>query len=217
MKIALIGASGFVGSAILKESIDRGHEVTAISRHPEKITLESNNLKKIKADVLHEEEVTAAVKGNDVVISAYNPGWANPRIHDEFLSGAASIQSGVKKSGVKRFFTVGGAGSLYVGPDTQFIDTPQFPAEWKPGALAAREYLNRIRNEKELEWTFLSPAIEMHQGTSGKRTGKYRSGLDNPVFDENGRSIISVEDMAIAILDEVENPKHIRRRFTVAY
>jgi hypothetical protein len=217
MKIALIGASGFVGSAVLKEALNRGHQVTAIVRHPENITTQNQNLTVKKGNALNEDELAQLVKGHDVVISAYNPGWTNPNIYNEFMQGATSIQAGVKKSGVKRLIFVGGAGSLYIAPDVQLIDTPQFPEEWKPGALAAREFLNIIRKEEVLDWTFLSPAIEMHQGTSGQRKGTYRSGLENPVFDGNGRSVISVEDMAIAIIDEAEQPKHIRQRFTVAY
>ena len=217
MKIALIGASGFVGSAVLKEALDRGHEVTAIARHPEKIAIENTNLKKVKANALNADEVAEAVKEHDAVINAYNPGWANPNIYNEFLQGAQTIQEGVKKSGVKRLFAIGGAGSLFVAPDVQLVDSPEFPQAWKQGALAARDYLNIIKKENDLDWTFLSPAIEMHQGTSGQRKGSYRKGLDNPVFNEHGRSIISVEDMAIAIIDEIENPEHIRQRFTVAY
>lgn len=217
MKIALIGASGFVGSAVLKEALERGHEVKAIVRHPEKISVENEKLEKIKANALNADEVTVAVKGVDAVINAYNAGWTNPNIHDEFLEGSKAIQQGVKNSGVKRFFTIGGAGSLFVAPNVQLVDTPQFPNDWKAGALAARAYLNIIKEEKDLDWTFLSPAIEMHQGTSGTKKGHYRTGLDNPVFDEKGRSIISVEDMASAIVDEIEKPRHIRKRFTVAY
>jgi len=217
MNIALIGASGFVGSAVLKEALNRGHQVTAIVRHPENITIQNKNLTVKKGNVLNEDELAQLVEGHDVVISAYNPGWTNPNIYNEFLQGATAIQAGVRKSGVKRLIFVGGAGSLYIAPDIQLIDTPQFPQEWKPGALAAREYLNIIRKEEVLDWTFLSPAIEMHQGTSGQRKGIYRSGLENPVFDESGRSVISVEDMAIAIIDEAEQPKHVRQRFTVAY
>jgi putative NADH-flavin reductase len=217
MKIALIGASGFVGSAVLKEALDRGHVVTAIVRHPDKIKTENKNLKKVKANALNADEVANAVKGHDAVINAYNPGWTNPNIYNEFLEGAKSVQEGAKKAGVKRLFAIGGGGSLYVAPGVQLVDTPQFPDEWKQGALAARDYLKLIKQEKDLEWTFLSPAIEMHQGTSGTRKGSYRKGLEEPVFDENGRSIISVEDMAIAIIDEIEKPAHIRQRFTVAY
>jgi uncharacterized protein len=217
MKIALIGATGFVGAAILKEALDRGHIVTAIARNPGKITIESSQLAALKADVLNEDEVAEAVKGHEALISAYNSGWANPDMYNEFLKGAQSIEAGVKKAGVKRLIIVGGAGSLFVAPDVQFIDTPQFPGEWKQGALAARDYLNILKNEKDLDWTFLSPAIEMHHGTSGERKGTYRKGLESPVFNNEGRSIASVEDTAVAIIDELEDPKHIRERFTIAY
>ncbi|RYY35472.1 MAG: NAD(P)-dependent oxidoreductase [Sphingobacteriaceae bacterium] len=216
MKVALIGATGFVGTALLNELEKRGHEVTAITRSPEKVKT-GEHIHAIKADAFNSGEITEAVKGNDVVVSTYNPGWTNPNIYDDFLNGIQSIQKGVKQARVKRFFVVGGAGSLYVAPGLQLIDTPQFPAEYKPGALAARDYLNIIKEETELDWTFLSPAIEMHQGTAGVVKGTYRVGLDEPVFDADGRSIISVEDMSTAIVDELEHPKHIRQRFTVAY
>lgn len=97
------------------------------------------------------------------------------------------------------------------------VDTPQFAQEWKPGALAARDYLNILKKEDQLDWTFISPAIEMNPGTPHERTGKYRISLDNPVFDANHKSTISVEDLAVAIIDEVENPKHIHQRFTIGY
>lgn len=217
MKIALIGASGFVGTAVLNEALDRGHEVTAIARHPEKIGKKSESLHLKEADAYDEQSIADAVAGHDIVISTFNPGWQNPNIHDDFLRGAQAIQAGVRRSGVKRFLTVGGAGSLYVAPGMQLVDTPQFPQEWKAGALAARDYLNILKKEQELDWTFLSPAIEMHQGTAGERRGTYRTGDDEPVFDGDHRSIISVEDMAIAIIDEAEQPKHIKKRFTVAW
>src|SRR5437764_4241275 len=217
MKIALVGASGFVGTAILNEALQRGHEVIALARKPEHIKTEHPQLKKIKVDVLNQEDLARSVKNADAVVSAYNAGWTNPNLYEDFLKGAQAIQEGVKKSGVKRFLFVGGAGSLFIAPGKQLVDSPEFPAEWKPGALAARDYLNILKNDKELEWTFLSPAVEMHQGTSGNKKGQYRSGLENPVFDSNGRSVISVEDMAAAIVDELEQPRHIRKRFTVAY
>ena len=112
---------------------------------------------------------------------------------------------------------MGGGGSLFVADGLQLVDTPGFPQEFKAGALAARDYLNVLKNERELEWTFLSPPLEMHHGTSGERKGIYKTGLDHPVFDANQRSAISVEDCAVAIVDELEHPKHIRQRFTVAY
>lgn len=217
MKIALIGASGFVGSKIEEELVNRKHEVIAIVRNPEKINLNSPLLTAVKGDVFDEKALAELLKGADIVVSAYNPGWTNPAIYDEFLKGTASIQAATKAAGVKRFIVIGGAGSLYVAPNLQLIDTPEFPAEIKPGALAAREYLEIIKQENDLDWTFFSPAIEMHPGTAGVRRGTYRLGLENPVFDENGRSILSVEDVAVVIADEVENPKHIKQRFTAAY
>lgn len=217
MKIVLIGASGFVGSHLLTEALQRGHQVTAVVRHPEKITVSHPNLTVKKGDVLNEDEVAALVAGQDAVISAYNPGWHNPRIYEEFLEGAQAIQRGVKKAGVKRLLTIGGAGSLEIAPGVQLVDTPQFPAEYKAGATAARDYLNILKQETDLDWTFLSPAILMHPGIKTGRTGKYRTGTNQPVFNDKQESTISVEDLSVAILDEIENSQFIRQRFTVAY
>lgn len=213
MKVAIIGATGFVGSNILNEVVNRKHEVTAIVRNPKT----SENVNWVKADVFNTDELANALKGNDVVISAYNPGWTNPNIYDDFLAGSKAIQEAVKKSGVKRYITIGGAGSLFVAPDLQAVDTPDFPKEYHAGATAARDYLNILKDEKELDWAFFSPAFEMHQGITTGRTGKYRLGLDTPVFDENNRSILSGEDLAVVIADETENPKHHQVRFTAAY
>lgn len=217
MKIALIGASGFVGSNVLTEALRRGHEVTAIVRQPEKVTIQNPLLKVQQGDVLQDGTVASLVTGHDAVISAYNPGWHNPHIYDEYLEGAQSIQRGVKKAGVKRLLVVGGAGSLEIAPGLQLVDTPEFPAEWKSGALAARDYLNLLKKENELEWTFLSPAIIMHPGVTTGRTGKYRIGTDQPVFNQDQVSTISVEDLAIALLDELENKQFLQKRFTIGY
>ena len=217
MKIALIGATGFVGTAILKELTDRGHEVTAISRHPEKISIQSPLVHAVKGDVLDAAAVAKLVKGHDVVISAYNPGWTNPRIGEEIMKGSGAIQAGVKAAGIKRFIVIGGAGSLEIAPGLQLVDSPSFPAEYKVAASAVRDYLREISQEKDLEWTFFSPAILMNHDTSGTRRGHYRLGLDNPIFDDQGKSVLSVEDLALVIVDELEHPKHIRQRFTAAY
>ncbi|HEX5153007.1 MAG TPA: NAD(P)-dependent oxidoreductase [Parafilimonas sp.] len=216
MKVVLIGASGFVGSAVLHELLQRGHYVTAITRNAGKLQ-PANNLAAISVDVLNEVDVANVLAGHDAVISAYNAGWQNPNLYKDFLKGSQAIQSAVKKAGIKRLIVVGGAGSLFIAPGQQLVDTEGFPDDWKPGALAARDYLNILKQERELDWTFLSPAIEMHPGTSGKRLGTYRTGLDNPVTDTEGRSVISVEDVAVAVADELEHPKHIQQRFTVAY
>ena len=213
MKIAIIGATGFVGSAILNELTARNHEITAIARNPK----ETPEVKWIAADIFNIDALAETLKENDVIISAYNAGWTNPNIYDDFIAGSKSIQEAVKKSGVKRFIVIGGGGSLFVAPGLQAVDTPDFPKEYYVAATAARDYLNIIKEEKELDWAFFSPAFEMHQGITTGRTGKYRLGLENPVFNEEQRSILSAEDLAVVIADEVETPKHHQVRFTAGY
>lgn len=215
MKVALIGASGFVGKAVLNELLQRGHQVTAIARDPDKLRAQEG-LILIKVDASDVDTLTNAITGNDAVVSAFNAGWTNPNLYDDFLNGSKAIQAGVKKSGVKRLLVVGGAGSLFID-GKQLVDSPEFPADYKNGAKAARDYLNELKKETTLDWVFLSPAIEMHPGTSGVRKGTYRTGGENPVFNQEGRSILSVEDLAVAIVDELEQPKHSRQRFTAAY
>ncbi|PXY42504.1 histidine kinase [Flavobacterium cheongpyeongense] len=213
MKIAIIGATGFVGSALVNEFADRKHEITAIARNPK----DTANAKWIAADVFNVDALAEILKGHDTVINAFNPGWTNPNIYEDSIKGLKAIQEAVKKSGVSRFITIGGAGSLFVAPGLQAVDTPDFPKEIYDGANAARDYLNIIKEEKELDWAFFSPAFEMHQGTKTGRTGKYRLGLENPVFNDEQRSILSVEDLAVVIADETETPKHHQVRFTAAY
>jgi len=213
MKIAIIGATGFVGSAILNELSERKHDITAIARNPK----DTKNVNWISTDIFNIDELAAILKGNDIVISAYNAGWTNPDIYDDFIAGSKAIQEAVKKSGVKRFIVIGGGGSLFVAPDLQAVDTPDFPKEYYVAATAARDYLNIIKEEKELDWAFFSPAFEMHAGTTTGRTGKYRLGLENPVFNDEQRSILSVEDLAVVIADETETPKHHQVRFTAGY
>lgn len=215
MKIAIIGATGFVGSSILNELAQRGNEITAIVRNPK--NEESPTTTWVKADVTNVQELAEVLKGQDTVISAYNAGWTNPNLYDDFIAGSKAIQQAVKQSGVKRFITIGGAGSLFVAEGLQAVDTADFPKEYYAGATAARDYLNIIREEKDLDWAFFSPAFEMHQGITTGRTGHYRLGLENPVFNEDNRSILSVEDLAVVIADEAENPKHHQQRFTAAY
>lgn len=214
-KVAVIGATGFVGTQVVKELSDRGYEVEAVVRDASKVQ-QNEKVTAKSVDVNHVEELAEALKGNDAVISTFNAGWTNPNLYDDFLNGSMNIEKAVEQSGVKRFITVGGAGSLFID-GKQLVDGPDFPADIKPGATAARDYLNKIKENNTLDWTFFSPAIEMHPGTAGVRTGSYRTALENPVFDENGRSVLSVEDVAVALVDELEQNNHIRERFTAAY
>lgn len=213
MKIALIGGTGFVGTALLAELLQRGHHVTALARDTSKYA-PAERLNVVEADALDAAQVAAAVAGHDAVASAYNPGWSVPNIGEVFLAGTEAILDGVRRSGVKRVITVGGAGSLFVAPGVQLVDTPHFPAEWKEGALAAREALNRLQRETSLEWTFLSPAAMLEPGP---RRAKFRLGGDELLMDGDKPAHISVADLAVAIVDELETPRHVRRRFTAAY
>ena len=211
-KIAIIGASGYVGTALLNEAVKRGHQLSALVRHPEKITANAN-VTAVKADVLDTDGLAALLKDHDLVISAYNPGWQEADIRNIHIKGSKSITEAVKKAGIKRLIAVGGAGSLEIN-GAQLVDSPEFPAEYKEGALGARQALNDLKTENELDWSFVSPAILL---VPGEATGTFRLGTDSPVFDDKGESKITVGDLAVAILDEAEQGKHIRQRFTAAY
>ncbi|HEX5355600.1 MAG TPA: NAD(P)-dependent oxidoreductase [Aquabacterium sp.] len=215
MNIALIGATGFVGSAILSELLQRGHQVTALARHPDKVPAQAG-LTVVQADVQQASQVAQAVKGHDAVISAFNAGWANPNLYDDFLAGSRAITAGVKAADVERLLVVGGAGSLFVAPGVQLVDTPAFPAEWKVGATAARDALKLLQAEQDLAWTFLSPPALLHPG---ERTGHFRVGGDELLMNAQGDAPaeITSADLAVAIVNEIEAPQHVRRRFTVGY
>ena len=213
MKIALIGATGFVGSALLEELLSRGHQVRALQRDTARLGARPG-LTVRTVDVLAGDGLAAELAGMDAVVSAYNAGWTNPRLHDDFLRGSEAIAAAARDAGV-RLLVVGGAGSLFIAPGQQLVDSPAFPAEWKQGALAARELLNRLRADgTPLDWTFVSPAMHL---APGERTGKFRLGGEEPVFDAKGESHISVEDLAVAIVNELEAPQHRRARFTLGY
>lgn len=216
MKIAVIGATGFVGKSLVSELVNRQHSIKAFARNTNNLSTQEG-VEAVALDVNDVEQLVSHLTDVDVVISAYNAGWTNPNLYADFLKGAKSIQEATKKAGVQILIVIGGAGSLQATPEIQIVDTPDFPAEIKPGALAARDFLNNLKDETELDWTFFSPAPEMHPGTSGVRKGTYRLGTDYPVTDENGRSVLSVEDVAVVIADEVENPRHSKQRFTAAY
>lgn len=201
-KIALIGASGNAGSRILKELSDRGHQVTAIARNPEKIASLPNVVAK-KGDVFDQVGLTELLKGHDAVISSVHFTASDP----------ATLIEAVRGSGVQRYLVVGGAGSLEIAPGQRVVDLPDFPAAYKAEATKGAEFLDRLKQEKQLDWTFLSPSAEF---VPGERTGKFRIGKDN-LLSNDGGSRISFEDYAIALVDEIEKPQHSRQRFTVGY
>lgn len=219
--VILIGSSGFVGSAILNEALYRGHKVTAISPNPEKITISNPNLIVVKGDATDPNELAELAKGKDAVISAYNPGWGNPRMYEETLENYPKIVEGTKRAGIKRLLIVGGAGSLFVAPRLRLMDTGSLPAEWMPAVKSLGEfYLNSLMKEKEVDWVFFSPAGnlgDLGKNGPGKRTGKFRLGKDDLLLDEKGESFISVEDYAYAMIDELEQENHHYERFTIAY
>lgn len=214
-EIVLIGASGFVGSAILNEALQRDFKVKAIVRNAKKITVRHPNLRVVEANVASESLVSKLCKGYDTVISAYNPGWGNPNIYTETLSVYPAILNGVKRAGVKRLLCVGGAGTLFIAPGVRIIDSEELPEEFKAGFLSLSEfYLNTLLKEKDIDWIFFSPAASLE---SGERTGKFRLGKDDLIVDEEGNSHISVQDYAIAMIDEAEIPLHHKERFTIGY
>ena len=215
--VLLIGATGFVGSAILNELVNRGHKVTAIVREAGKLA-GREGVEAVVADATNPAELAELAKGKDAVISAYNPGWANPRQYEETLENYPKIVEGAKQSGVRRLLIVGGAGTLFVKPGVRLVDTGTLPAEWLPGVKSLGEfYLNTLMKEDDIDWVFFSPAGNLGNMTTGVRTGKYRLGKDDMLFDDKGESFISVEDYAVAMVDELEQENHHKERFTAAY
>lgn len=213
--VVLIGASGFVGNAILNELLSRGHKVTAVVRKPEKINVSNSNLGIVKADVADTNAMVGICKGKEAIISAYNPGWTNPDIYEETLRNYPLILEAAKRSGAKRLLCVGGAGTLFCAPGLRVVDSGAIPDAIMGGVKSLGEfYLNTLMNEKDIDWIYFSPAGTLEPG---KRTGKFRLGKDDLIIDENGISHISVEDYAVAMVDELENPKHHCERFTIGY
>ncbi len=215
MRIALIGATGMIGQRVLAEALSRGHHVTAIVRDPAKLAEKRPNLEVKTGDALKPETLTSAITGSDIVISSYGPPATNPQeVVAAVRSLADAVAAASKTAGRRiRLIVVGGAGSLEVAPGVQLVHARNFPEAWKGIALAARDALNSLRTAP-IDWTYFSPAGFIQPGT---RTGKYRLGTEQLVVDEKGESRISAEDYAVAMLDEIEKPQFIRKRFTVGY
>ena len=216
--IILIGASGFVGSAILEEALNRGHKVTALVRNPEKIQVKNENLTDLAVDATDVEALSKVVAGKDAVISAYNPGWGNPRLYEEILENYPKIIEGVKKAGVQRLLVVGGAGVLYVQPGVRLMDSGTLPAELMPAVRGEGVlFLNVLSKDNDIDWAYFAPPANLGNMGKGIRTGKYRLGTDTLLVDEKGDSFISVEDYAVAMIDELEQEAHHKALFTAAY
>jgi uncharacterized protein len=209
MNVVLYGASGMIGSRVLNELVSRGHRVIAVVRDPSKVPA-NPNVAAVKGDILDPDDVAAKARGADGVISSYSPGAGDV---NDLLTATRSLIAGLHKAGVWRLIVVGGAGSLLVAPGVDLIDSGHLPEQWKAIAIAHRDALNLLR-ESDLAWTYFSPAAFIEPG---QRTGRFRLGGDSLIADEQGNSRISAEDYAIALVDELENPKHVRGRFTVAY
>ncbi|MCA1413214.1 NAD(P)-dependent oxidoreductase [Bradyrhizobium sp. NBAIM20] len=203
MKIAVAGASGRAGSEITKELSRRGHTVTAIARNPEKIAT-LPNVTPTKGDVLDQAGLTKLWAGHDVAVSSVHFLASDP----------LKLISAAKDSKVGRYLVVGGAGSLEVAPGVKLVTTPNFPAQYKAEAEAGSAFLDLLRQEKDLNWTFISPSALFEEG---ERTGKFRLGTDQLLADANGKSWITFADYAIALADEIEKPAHLTQRFTVGY
>lgn len=203
MKIAIIGATGYAGSKILEEALKRGHKVTAIARHTDKLP-EHENLTAVVADANNPDELAKVLSGHEAVISAVRYNEVEGRKHLETA----------KKAGVKRFLVSGSAASLEVAPGKLYLDAPDFPAEYLVAAAAGVDFYDVIKDEKDLDWSYLAPSKEF---VPGDATGNYRIGHDQILLDENGRSWITLGDLAVEMLNETENPQHIRERITVGY
>ena len=216
MNLAVIGATGYVGDAVVRELAARGHNITAFARNPAKV-LAAANVRAVAADVTA-ADFAAQLAGFDAVVSAFNPGWTNPHIGRDFRAGYAAILAAAKAAQVPYLLAVGGAGSLYVAPGVQLIDTPVFPQEIYDGANAARELLRDLQARDDLNWSLISPPARLgaEAGFSEERTGKYRLGQDDLLMDGDAPAGISVADLAVAIADDVEQKAHLRQRFTVA-
>lgn len=213
MKVAILGVTGFVGSALLKEALDRGHIMTAIVRQIDTLEKREGLTAKL-GDVFDTAALALLIRGNDAVISAFNPGWKDPNLYEDQVRGTVSIIAAIKNAGIKRVLWVGDAGGLEVKPGVRVIDSPDMPLWGKLGSLATMNALDQLWKEPELDWSYLSPSAEMK---SGVRTGKFRLGKDQLLLDAFGQSMISVQDYAAAMLDELECPAHVKQRFTVGY
>lgn len=213
--VLLIGATGFVGSAVLNELVSRGHKVTTVVRNIEKLA-KNDLVNAVKEDAANVDAIAKLAEGKDAIISAYNPGWTNPDIATLITENYPKILEAAKKSGVERLLIVGGAGTLLCAPGLRVVDSGAIPEEIMGGVRPLGNfYLNTLMNENDIDWVFFSPAGVFDQ--EGKKTGNYRLGKDDLIVDAEGNSHISVQDYADAMVNELEKPAHHKERFTIGY
>ena len=215
-KFAVIGATGLVGGAVVKELAERGHNITAFARNIDKV-YQADNVQAVAVDV-NNPDFSDKLIGFDAVVNAFNAGWQNPNIVNDLQTGHANILSAVKRADVPYVLVVGGAGSLNVAPNLQLVDTPDFPADVYPAANVVRELLGELRTRTDINWAFLSPAVMFAiNPVSFEKTGTYRIGQDDVLTNADGSPAdISVADLAVAIADDIEQKAHLHQRFTVA-
>jgi putative NADH-flavin reductase len=216
MKLVVFGATGNIGQRVATEALRRGHEVTGVVRDPAAVQSPDPRVRLVKGDATNADSVAEVARGADAVVSAISPrpnarGLPAPSLP----ANARALTKGLRAAGVKRVLYVGGASSLEVAPGKALADMTDFPEAYREEAREGREALDVFRNEaKGLDWTYLSPAAEIGPG---KRTGKYRTTDDKLLVDDKGKSFITFEDYAAAVLDELERPQHVTKRFGVAY
>jgi uncharacterized protein len=211
MKLIIFGASGLLGSRLINEALVRGHEITAVARNVVPLKERNRPVRIASADATDADSVARVAAGHDAALSAVTQ-HARP---DMLADAARGLLEGLGRAGVRRLVVAGGAGSLLVASGQRLLDTPEFHDEWKPEALAAADALEVFRAyEGPVDWAYVSPGALLEPG---ERTGHYRLGGDELLVDEQGASRITMEDFAIAMLDEAESPRHPRQRFTAAH
>jgi putative NADH-flavin reductase len=209
LNILLVGASGMIGSRILSEAAGRGHHVTAAARHPEKIA-RGPNITAVKLDATDPAALTALAKNADAIVMATSPRSTGKPLEEAKALGDAGIAA-AGASG-KRLFIVGGAASLNTPEGKPVMDT--LPANYRTGEpLGMRNVLDALK-KSDITWTFFSPAMQIRPGT---KTGKYRLGTSTVISDAQGKSQISAEDFADAVVNELEAPKYLKSQMTIGY
>jgi len=215
MKIVVFGGTGNVGQRIVREAMSRGHEVEVVVRKPDRKPEWDDNITVEQGDVTDPDQVAALTRGADAVVNAISPRPDGDLPASSLTDAADSLVQGLKQANVKRAIIVGGAGTLEVEPGVDLVDTPDFPKPYRNESIQQRKALNTYRSKADgLDWTYIAPAATF---TPGERTGAYRTSSNELLKDDTGRSRISYEDFAVAVLDEIETPRHVRDRFGVAY